>query len=249
VTRIGFLALALALAIAAGLAGGAAGAEPVTSTVAGARVDWTAGTLTAEGVAVAGLRAPSVAVARVAAERRARDRAAAALARAARALPLADGGTVGAAVDAAPTRAGAIDAAIAAAAATIAYGSDGSSRATLAAPLEAVRAGLDAPRVGVDPADAPTALVVELRGKLVRPALGLALAAGAERYAGPTVWHRDVADAAADPRAGARVVRLVAHAVRDGVVDLGPEPAATLAAARAGGALVVVALGKGGKAR
>ena len=146
------------------------------------------------------------------------------------------------------------------------YGSDGSVVLTAGLPLEAVRqavrpgAAVDA--MALDPSGQPaqqsapgaarkaarrsapdtariTAVIVDARGVLDAPVLGLGLIAGAHAYDGPTVFHGGVA--AADARRGARPVRTRATALRDGrlVVDLS---ARDLAVANAAQALVIVVL-------
>jgi hypothetical protein len=224
-----------------------AAAEPVTSERDGVTVDWSTGELSTSAAAVADLHAPTVELARIGAERRARERAVAALLDAARALPVAGGKSLGDAM----TKDDALAARVADAVArtrdvAIAYGSDGSTRATVAAPLEGLRAALRGVASGGGPADGPTALVVALGDvDLDAPRLGVTLAAGAERFAGPTVFYRREPPAvAAEPRLGARVVRGTGTRFADGVLTIEGDAAAALPAARAGDALVVLVLGE-----
>src|SRR5262250_3873432 len=86
------------------LVASAAHADPI--------VDWAAGRIAVTAAAAADLRAPSPAIARVAAERTARSRARAALLDAARALPWAGGGTLGAHADQDPDAEKALAAAV-----------------------------------------------------------------------------------------------------------------------------------------
>src|SRR5262249_34545928 len=74
--------------------------------------DWAAGRIAVPAAAAADLRAPSPAIARVAAERTARGRARSALLEAARALPWAAGGTLGAHADQDPEAQKALAAAV-----------------------------------------------------------------------------------------------------------------------------------------
>ncbi|HTM22382.1 MAG TPA: hypothetical protein VL172_17800, partial [Kofleriaceae bacterium] len=152
-------------------------------------IDWQRGLLLARAGAAADLRTPSAKVARVGAERRARDAVHAALAAAALDLRLADGRTVGAAVAAdAPARAR-LDHAIARALdVSIDWSTDGSTMITAGLPLEAVRVALaGAPPPPAADGAAPTALVVDgLALSGTRPAIGYRIAAGKQPCAGPT---------------------------------------------------------------
>ncbi|RMH40647.1 MAG: hypothetical protein D6689_13085 [Deltaproteobacteria bacterium] len=204
------------------------------------RVDWARGRITAVGAAAADLRAPRPDVARVRAERTARARAAAALAEAARALPWAGGGTVGAAAAAAAEAQRRLAAALARARdGAIDYGSDGSVVVELVAPIEAIRTALQGP--GEPPAAAgPSAVVVDARRALRRPAVGLALRAGGRDYRGPMVFYRSLARALADPRRGPDVARTVASRADGGalIVDGADDRLV------AGAPLVIVVVGR-----
>lgn len=209
----------------------------------GARVDWTRGLLLARGAAAGDLRAPSPSVARLAAERRARAAARTRLRELAADLPLADGRKLGAAL-AGEGKARLERALERTLDDQIDHGTDGSVVVTCALPLEAVRAaamGASAPAVVAD--KAPTALLVEADRQLKRPLLGVTLTAGAERYAGPTVYAaRGGAVAGNAARLGARPRPLRgAKLGKDGTLELaGDDAAAALAEARAAGALVML---------
>jgi hypothetical protein len=91
-------------------------------------------------------------------------------------------------------------------------------------------------------------VVVDASAVLAEPVLGPELVLGAERYAGPTVFYRRAKPAARDPRVGAHPVRARAQRREGGELRLaarkGAFEAATLAAAREAGALVVIVLGE-----
>ena len=222
----------------------------------GGAIDWTRGLVIAMGAAPGDIRAPSPDLARVGAERRARAQAQERLLATARALRM-DERLVGERADGDAAVAGRLAAAVARALdLAVDYGSDGSVVLTAGLPLEAVRQAVqpDAPVDAVvdatapgppakPAAQAPTAIIVDARGVLDAPALGLGLVAGAQEHVGPAVFHGGAAAAAADARRGARAARTRATALRDGrlVVDL---PGADLAAANAARALVIVIIGR-----
>ena len=217
-----------------------------------ARVDWTRGLLIASGASAGDLRAPSPELARVKAEREARDAARTRLRHLARALPLADGRELGAALE------GEAEARFDRALAEVLdervdHASDGSVVLAAALPLEAARAavfGAGAPATGGGERG-PTALLVDAGRHLKRPLLGLKLAAGEERYAGPTVFATRSEALGAD-RLGARPVRVRASGYRGGALQLaGGDAPGQVAEARAAGALVVVVvdLAPAGKGR
>lgn len=211
-------------------------------------VDWTRGLITATGAAPGDIRAPSPDLARVGAERRARAQAQERLLALARGLALQDG-TVGDRADA--------DAAVASRLAwaveraldvRVDYGSDGSVVLTAGLPLEAVRQSIQGVPVQeltafAAPDRAPTAVIVDARAVLDAPALGLTLRAGEESYAGPVVFHRRPGRAAAEPRRGARPVRVRARSLDDGALSVRMSGEA-LAAARAARAVVIVIIGR-----
>ena len=209
----------------------------------GAQLDWTRGLLVARGAAAGDLRAPSPNVARLGAERGARDAARTRLRDLAMRTPLAGGGTVGQALKKDAAAASRLDRALEATIdLDVDLGTDGSVVLRTALPLEAVRAALHGPSpmpVGA-PADAPTALVVTGARLPGGPALGLAISAGPERYAGPTLFLARPPQAG-DPRIGERPVRVRAGKASGGAIELtGEGAAAVLESARSAGALVVI---------
>jgi hypothetical protein len=242
-------ALALSAAAAAADSKGAL----VVDRGAGARIDWTRGLVVARGAAAADLRAPSPQVARLAAERRARSAAQAHLRALARELRLADGRTLAAALGKDPQAAARFDRALARSLdLAVDHTSDGSVVLSAGLPIEAIRAAasgpMDLPAGAGASASArtaagerPTALVVTAGTHLRRPAVGVILTAGSERYAGPTVFAVREAAVAAD-RLGARPRRLKASGGSGGSLELagGAAAARQLADARAAGALVVI---------
>jgi hypothetical protein len=224
---------------------GPASAAPVVTGSAPEVIDWTRGSIIARGAASASPRAPSAAVARVGAERSARQAARAELRRRVDALAWAAGTTVGAAAAAGTVERQRLDAVLEASRAVqVTYGTDGSAVVLESVPLEAVRVALTGPAPPPTSfgADAPTAILI-VAPKKSQPTLGLAVVSGSARYVGPTVFHRTARAAAADPRVGARVLRGVAAALDAGALSLGDGIDETaLAAARDSGALVVVVL-------
>ncbi|HWM88870.1 MAG TPA: hypothetical protein VNO33_23625 [Kofleriaceae bacterium] len=238
-----------ALAAGAGAAGarpaGDAGEQPgavVASLGPGARVDWTRGVLVATGAAAGDLRAPSSELARVKAERQARDAARARLRRLARDLPLAAGGKLGSKLEGEAGER--LDRALAAVIdERIDHASDGSVVLAAVLPLEAARAavfGAGEPSTGER---GPTAVLVDAGRHLKRPVLNLALAAGGEKYAGPTVFASR-AEAIDEKRLGARPMRVRASGFKGGALQIGKDAGSQLADARAAGALVVVELSR-----
>lgn len=219
----------LAVALASPAAGGPAErgrAALSTRPAPGVTIDWTQGVVRARGVGPADRHAPSPAVARVAAERRAIDQARARLRAALAAVPRG-----GAALSPAAAAAAADEVERAPVVARD-LGTDGSVAVELGLGLEAVRQAVAGPRplvVGGDDGPAVT-VVLDGRGAGVRPALGLAVQGGkGERWAGPmtfvtappprstaVVVERATADglaiAGAAPAAGARVVVVVTQA-------------------------------------
>lgn len=131
-----------------------------------AEVDWATGRVDASGVGPADLRAPSPAIARVAAERVAHTAARARLESALRQLPWAEGKAIDE-----KWLAGVLATAVSD---EVQYQSDGSV---------VVRA-----HVELAPANTTAELVVDARKLAVRPMLGARIAAGAAQYAGPVRW-------------------------------------------------------------
>ena len=242
----------IALALSASAAAADGKGALVVERGPGARIDWTRGLVVARGAAAADLRAPSPQVARLAAERRARQAAQARLRELAKDLKLADGRTLGAALGKDRAAAARFDRAVARSLdLAIDHTSDGSVVLSAALPIEAIRAAatgpMDLPTGAGASASAkaaagqlPTALIVAAGKHLPRPAVGVVLTAGGERYAGPTVFAGREAAIAAD-RLGPRPVRVKAGGGTGGSLELtGDEAARHLADARAAGALVVV---------
>ncbi|HKE17065.1 MAG TPA: hypothetical protein VKB80_19460 [Kofleriaceae bacterium] len=235
----------------AGPGGGGSDREPegavVVSLGAGARVDWTRGLLIATGAAAGDLRAPSAELARLKAERQARDAARVQLRRLARDLALADGRELGAALEgaAADRFDRALDAVIDE---QVEHASDGSVVLAVALPLEAARAAVFGPGPAPSAAErGPTAIVVDAGRHIKHPALGVKLAAGQEHYAGPTVFATR-SEAIGPARLGGRPVRVRASSFRGGALHLaGDDAAEQLAGARAAGALVVVEMEAAGR--
>jgi hypothetical protein len=243
----------LLFAIALGLIAAGGAAEPVARGAdARVEIDWAAGHIRAVGAGAADIRAPGPDIARIAAERTARQAAAKRLTEAARALPadtLSAEATVGDVLDKDPAAAERLAAAVARARdLDIDYSSDGSVEVTLALPLEAIRTALRPQQTPVASDTAPTAIVIDATDVKISPTLGVYVISDELAYAGPTVWIRDAKVAAKDPRLGARPItaKATAYAAVPGeganlAVDLSNQ---TLSAAHAAGALVVVVLGK-----
>lgn len=235
------LVTACALAAAPGAALGD-GPPPVVEDRAGGTIDWTRGLIIADGAAAADLRARAPDVARVGAERRARERARDALASLAEGVALASGGDVGSAIEGDEAAAGRLGAAAERAVEVgIDYASDGSVRVRLGLPLEAVRAALagEARALPGGAEGGTTGVLVRAGDALGEPVLGLTLVAGDERYAAPVAFAHP--PATGDRRLGGEVSRTRATG-RDGpALEVAMEPA-ELAGARAAGALVIVVL-------
>ena len=244
--------IALALSATAPAAAGGKGAL-VVERGQGARIDWTRGLVVARGAAAADLRAPSPQVARLAAERRARSAAQARLRDLARDLKLADGRSLAAALGKDKAAAARFERAVARSLdLAVDHTSDGSVVLSAALPIEAIRAAARGPMdlptgagasasAKAAAAELPTALVVTAGKHLTRPVVGVVLAAGGERYAGPTVFASREAAVASD-LLGRRPVRLKASGGSGGSLELagGAEAARQLADARAAGAPVVI---------
>jgi len=215
-----WLVVGAAIAVAGGVAHDVAAKRPrhVTQTLSErGSVDWTRGVVLAVGAAAADLQAPSPTVARIRAERVARQRARAGLAEHARALPYAGADTadtVGLRLDSDEAARGRFQRAVERALdEDVAYGSDGSVVVTLALPVEAVRVAVVGP--GAPPTgDGPTAVVVDARGVLMQPAVGVRVG----DYGGPVVFHRNGKAAGRDARAGSQIVRVKANAFTDGAL-------------------------------
>jgi hypothetical protein len=183
------LAGALVAAILA--CAGPAPATPIRSGDDQGRVtDWTTGQLLARGIGVADRHAPSPAVARDAARRRAIADATRALIAAAAQLPMANGQRLAKALDPAALAAVAATAQVSAAEPLV----DGSWRVELALPLEALRLAVAGPRPAPAADDTgPSVLIVQLSGKMA-PALGVGFGDGKVVRRGATLWVEDQTD-------------------------------------------------------
>lgn len=159
------------------------------------QVDWSRGVMIARGGASADLRAPTPAVARVAAKRQAEASARERLLVAATTLLAEAGGIVAppsAGGDPTPERAR-LEAAIEAARIErLRYASDGSVTLDAVLPLEALRLVAKGPRLvaGAAPDAAPTAVVVRAGTHLEAPVLGLSLVVDGKALGGPVVYAR-----------------------------------------------------------
>jgi hypothetical protein len=189
--RLGRIArsLAVAVAVAWPLAIGAAHAEALRTTERGHVVDWSAGQLVARGLGVADRRAPSPAVARDAARRRARADAVRQLAAAAAQLPLAGGERLGAQLDQARLGELATAEAIVTSAELLV---DGSWRVEVALPLEALRQAAYGARAlpAKGDAGATPAVVIVRAPKDTAPRLGLTFGDGQRSVRPATLWAR-----------------------------------------------------------
>ena len=240
--------LGAALAAALVLAAPAAAGPAVQTTDANGVIDWTRGMIIARGAAAADLRAPSLSIARIAAERRAHTAARVRLSKLARSMSQLRGeGNAGKAVaTGAPARRFA-QLLAESRVLTIHHASDGSVVVKAGIAIEAVRAAIAGPGVMPPGAkNAPSAVVIDARGVLGKPGLGLEILGGKERYVGPTVFHKSAASAGVDPRLGKKPYRVTATGYNNGVVKLPKAAASQVAAARKAGALVVLVL-KAGK--
>jgi hypothetical protein len=136
----------------------------VTQSIKGATVDWSDGTITAQGIGPADRHAPSPAVARDAALARAKKAAAARLIAAAEALPGAHG------LDDKQLAPVADQATVA----TMDVGTDGSVTVALRIPIEAVRVAIAGPRAATPAVEAPpTTVIVDATKLKLKPQLGL----------------------------------------------------------------------------
>jgi hypothetical protein len=211
-----------------------------------ADVDWARGVITERAYGTADRRAPSPAVARVAAMREAEERATAALVVAARELPRASGGTVGEAADADPTVAAALEAAAASAIdVKTELLPNGSVRVERALAIESVRQAIAGPTALAAAASSTTggepvtAIVVNARKLKVSPAVGIAVGDGSSTLELPSVFVRK-APAAKDARLGANAVFVDAEGAEDGVVRV---PALAMQDLQGAGTLLVVVTG------
>lgn len=179
-------------------------------------IDWSRGLITAVGAAAGDLRAPSPAIARVAAKRKALDQARAGLDARARALTLG-GKTVAEHLENNDQARARLEQALEhLVELDISYGSDGSVVVTAGLPLEAVRVAVHGPsRPGpAEPGTTlPTAVIIDARKVMNTPMLGVAVNTPAGPRAAPTVFYRSIKAARADSRLGPRVVELTARSM------------------------------------
>lgn len=214
------------------------GRHVITKAGKGTTIDWTRGLIIARGAAAGDLRAPGPQVARLAAERKARAAARQKLALAAAQIPAGpDKQVTEELLSSLEKRT--IDL-------SIDHGSDGSVVAEVGLPLEAVRSELHgALAMPEAEGDGPTALVIDARKVVRKPLVGLTVISGAESYQGPTIFVTDSKSASADPRLGDRPEAMTGRSYDGGKLTIDERAADRLAAARRGGAVVVVILGKG----
>jgi hypothetical protein len=144
----------------------------VLASSARADVDWGKGLVTADGLGIADRHAPSPATARGTSRRVAEDAGRRVLAAKIAELPLARGGTVGAAAKD-PAIKAKLDAAVAAAYAVAAEPeTDGAWRVTMAVPIEAVRQAIDGARELPPSGDSGPPIVVIDGAAKAKPAVG-----------------------------------------------------------------------------
>ncbi len=184
----------------------------VAGTSKVATIDWTRGMLVARGEAAADLRAPSPKVARIKAQRQARQKAQERLLTLARTVHVG-AQTVGshARTDSRVTERIKRAAGQAMELSTD-YSSDGSVVLTLGLPLESLRRALTGTSRRVtavpssDTRQSATAVIIDARGAIPHPSLGLDVVAEKHRASGPTVFHYTIDNALTDSRAGDRVL-------------------------------------------
>lgn len=174
-----------------------------------ALVDFTRGLIVAAGEAAADLRAPSPEVARVKAERQARELARRRLVERARALLAADeSNTADERLE--PARERALAHALAHVIdLDVTYASDGSVVLQTGLPLEALRTAIGGvpAYAPVEPGDEPyESVLIDARGVLARPVFGVRVQTSSGPVAGPIVLHRSVERALDDPRIGDRIL-------------------------------------------
>jgi hypothetical protein len=208
-------------------------ADVKESDAKGVTVDWTRGLVVATETRVADLRAPNPLVARVRAERLAREGAEKLLLAAAKNLRYAGKKPKGAAKNVEALARHAIPL-------SVVYASDGSATVTGAIALETVRTAFEGPSPPPTAEESgPTALIIDARGVLKQPALGYVVVAGVERYAGPALFVDGEEAKGVD--LGARAVR--AKALKASGRDIAIAEAELVANARAAGALIVFIVG------
>ncbi len=210
------------LALCAGA--GQAAAEP--------EIDWKRGLLIVTETRIADLRAPNATIARIRAERIARDNARDKLLAAAEKIKLASGRTVAnAAKGESRKRLDALEPLTLA----VDYGSDGTATVTLGLPLEAIRVALFGPSRLASERE-PNALVVDAKKLIKTPVLALGVSAAGQRYEGPT---RFVTAAERGALELGKVIEVTGQKQNGDVIDIGA-PEAVAAATRSGALLVFV---------
>jgi hypothetical protein len=201
------LCVALALAWVSATRAPAAAPSVIDASSETALVDFTRGLIVATGEAAADMRAPSPEVARVKAERQARELAERRLMERARLLLAADGSS---SADLAPARERALAQAVAHVIdLELSYASDGSVVLQAGLPLEALRLGLQGvpAYVPIEPGSVPyQSVVIDAHGQLARPVFGVRVLSPDGPLAGPTVFHQSLKQALADPRIGDRIL-------------------------------------------
>lgn len=222
-----------------------ADAARVVRTSAGrVTVDWTEARLVVVGAGAPDLRAPGPEVARVGAERVARQVAEKRLRDAVYALPWAKGGTVGAA-SVEPVVAARLEAFLASPKEIdVRFASDGAVEVAMSVSLHTLSTALTPPSSKpVRDATLPSAIVVDARKLNLAPALGIAVCASKTCYAGPAIWFGDRAAALRDRRVGTQILAASATSQRQGIFQLAASEATVALAAKAGALIVVVGAG------
>lgn len=205
---------------------------------AGRVLDWTSGQLTARGLGVADRHAPSPAVARDAARRRAIVDASRALREAAKAIPMASGQRLGELLSDTKLAAAAAEATVVSAEPLV----DGSWRMELSLPLETLRLAVVGPRPVPSGDDVGVPVVIVRVPASTKPVLGLAISDGKSTWNAPTLWAKGTSAAVPLP-AGVLTHAPTVTAVRTGAagVRVPNLPASALAS---DATLFVVVLGQ-----
>jgi hypothetical protein len=164
-----------------------AAADPLRTTDHRGRVtDWSTGQLIAHGFGVADRHAPSPAVAREAAQRRAIADATRELIDAAKALPLANGDPIGKVLSEAKLAIAATEATLVSAEPLV----DGSWRVELGLPLEALRVAVDGPRQVPRGGDTGPAVWIIRAPAGMSPTIGIGIGDGKAVRHGATLWAK-----------------------------------------------------------
>lgn len=231
-------------------------ARPGAVVVRGAEhhaIDWTRGLIIAIGAAAGDLRAPSPEVARMTATRKALEQARSQLLDQARSLEV-QGTSVAELAKGNPEIRGRLEHEIEQAVRLdLDHGSDGSAVITVGLPLEAVRTAVVGTPRPEPMKNSPSAVLVDARRVMSRPALGVNLITPKGRFSAPAVFYRGIKPALADPRLGNSPVRVRAtrllngsgSELRVGRTNGGAARRADqVAAALETGALVIIVIGK-----